>query len=356
MSFLGSILWEILKWTAILGGSFILPTFLILLFHPIYFTLKGRASVKGQRGEIIFSYLFNLLKIRFIATAKKQDILLEFCGLRKKIAEEGKKKGEEGLGREEEGLEKAAEPLSGEKPPVVEETPVEDEPIAIEESLATEESLNTAEFLTSEEPLPIEEPLTSEKSLVTEETPALEEPLVTNEPEAFAAEETIIEESVESIAKEAPQQTQGQKIREKLRKFKKDFNRRYDELRKKLRLIRQRWNSLFPVAKRFWNRGKKGFKFANAKLRMHYSLDEPYLTGMLCGYLSPTIGFAKYYGLEFEPVPVFSEEPAATIHTKASWCVIIRPWLLVWSVTCLLFEKNLYKELLWLYRNKKGAR
>jgi hypothetical protein len=74
---------------------------------------------------------------------------------------------------------------------------------------------------------------------------------------------------------------------------------------------------------------------------------------MCCGYIAPTIGFAKRYGIDFEPIPLFPNQPEAGIYSKVSWNVDILPYRLIWAITALIFEKNIYKELYWLYKMKK---
>ena len=380
MSVFLTVLWSIIKWAAIIGGSFALVVLLIVVFHPIYFTLKGRASVKGQRGEVMLSYLFNIVRIRYIASVHTQDVWLEIFKWRKLLQRETVHKARTTA------TYKAADTNES----VADESVVvsEQQESAVDEEVASEEIETTAqdsqhsaekEELATEAAKSSEEPEAAEQ---TQETDSVAEESAAEE--ASAENEASVEESSESVSessepeykveatpeqlaelqnileaeekKEEAKKKSGNEWRDKLRKFKKDFNRRYDELRGKIRLVRQKWKSLWPVAKRFWNRGKKGFKFHDASLKIKYSLDEHHLTGMMCGYLAPTVGFAKQYGVNWEPVPVFPDKPGAGIYSKASWHIDIRPYMLVWAVIGLLFEKNLYKELYWLYKLKKGKK
>ena len=69
--------------------------------------------------------------------------------------------------------------------------------------------------------------------------------------------------------------------------------------------------------------------------------------------LEHQIEFAKRYGIDFEPIPLFPNQPEAGIYSKVSWNVDILPYRLIWAITALIFEKNIYKELYWLYKMKK---
>ena len=386
MSGFWATVWVILKYSALIGGSFALIALTILLFHPIYLTLRGRASVMGQRGEIKLSYLFGLLRLRYIATVHTQDVWLEFAWFKKLLQRESvvsekvrtKKDSESELKNEETPIE--------EKTEVPDEEPVEETEIAadsVEKTDNKEIDAEPDEIQKAEENESIEESIKEENQTeakaeiteTTEEPEAVEEtaeefqetseisdeeladslseenmPKVEATPEQLAELQSILEEEEK---KEEEKKAKKSGWEAKLRKFKKDFNRRYEQLRGKFMLAKQKWNSLWPVVKRFWNRGKKGFRFHDAYLKVEYSLDEHYLTGMLCGYLAPTIGFIKSYGLDFEPVAMFPEKPGYGVYSKAAWCLDIKPYRLVWAVAGLLFEKNVYKEIYWLYKYKK---
>lgn len=379
MSVFLTVLWSIIKWAAIIGGSFALVVLLIVVFHPIYFTLKGRASVKGQRGEVMLSYLFNIVRIRYIASVHTQDVWLEIFKWRKLLQRETAHKTRTTATYEaadtNESVADESVVYEQQEPAVdketasdgLETTPQDSQYSAEKEELATEAAESSEESEVAEqtqEPDSVtEEPVAEEASAeneapieeVTEQASEVAEPeyKVEATPEQLAELQNILEAEEK---KEEAKKKSGDEWRDKLRKFKKDFNRRYDELRGKIRLVRQKWKSLWPVVKRFWNRGKKGFKFHDASLKIKYSLDEHHLTGMMCGYLAPTVGFAKQCGVNWEPVPVFPDKPGAGIYSKASWHIDIRPYMLVWAVIGLLFEKNLYKELYWLYKLKKGKK
>ncbi len=385
MSGFWATVWVIAKYSALIGGSLALIVMMILLFHPIYLTLKGRASIMGQRGEVKLSYLFGLLRLRFIASAHTQDVWLEFGWFRKLLQRESvvnerirTNKETESEGKKEEVVREERKEAPTEEEleedeiePILEES-VEEKPEAervetvettkSEAAEALEESEKKEDNQIEEKAELSEETDISEESLKEEESSELSDeeiaesineenmPKVEATPEQLAQLQSILEEE-EKKEQEKKAQKSGWKA--KLRKFKKDFNRRYEQLQGKFRLAKQKWNSLWPVVKRFWNRGKKGFKFHDAYLKVEYSLDEHYLTGMLCGYLAPTIGFIKRYGLDFEPVAMFPEKPGYGVYSKAAWYLDIKPYRLVWAVAGLLFEKNVYKEIYWLYKYKK---
>ena len=384
MSGFWATIWVITKYSALIGGSFALIAFMIALFHPIYLSLKGRASIKGQRGEVCLSYLFGLLRLKFIATVHTQDVWLEFGWFKKLLQRESvvsekvrdKKDSESEIKKEEAVKEEAEVPLKED----IKETETNEVSEKADEVKEEKELAETSESQETETSEAIEESIEKEKqaeekveiSEKTEEIENIEEsaketseisdeqlsesineedmPKVEATPEQLAQLQSILEAEEK---KEAEQKAKKSDWRAKLRKFKKDFDRRYEQLRGKFMLAKQKWNSLWPVVKRFWNRGKKGFRFHDAYLKVEYSLDEHYLTGMLCGYLAPTIGFVKRYGLDFEPVAMFPEKPGYGVYSKAAWYLDIKPYRLVWAVAGLLFEKNVYKEIYWLYKYKK---
>ena len=382
MSGFWATVWVITKYSAIIGGSIAFIAFLILLFHPIYLTLKGRASVMGQRGEVKLSYLFGLLRLRYIATVHTQDVWLEFGWFRKLLQRESVVSEKVRTKKDSESENKKDEALKEEKVEVPTEEELEEAEAEqiLEESVEEKpeaERVESVETTKSEAAEALEESEKKEDNQIEEKAELSEESLKEEESAEISDEEiaeSINEENMPKVEATPEQLAQLQNIleeeekkeqekkapksdwRAKLRKFKKDFNRRYEQLQGKFRLAKQKWNSLWPVAKRFWNRGKKGFRFHDAYLKVEYSLDEHYLTGMLCGYLAPTIGFIKRYGLDFEPVAMFPEKPGYGVYSKAAWYLDIKPYRLVWAVTCLFFEKNIYKEIYWLYKYKKGKK
>ena len=407
------ILWTIIKWSAIVGGCFVLISICIAVFHPIYFTLKGRASIKGQRGELNLSYLFNRLKIRCVAGAHTQELWLEIFGWKKLLQRETRKRTSVAKIQEEPaetnqqkkdweelssiieseiGVNKRSESDSVDEKydefdnkvvdSETEEFSAHEESAKISEIQETEkiektektsEMANDKDFQ-SEANLEAKTEKNNEKAFQEKQeadfaTEILESESVREEataPKVVVEPEYKVEATPEQLAQlqsilEEEERKEQEEVKkddwnQKLRKFKKDFNRRYDELRRGIRLIRQKWISLWPVVKRFWQRGKKGFRFHNTSLKIMYSLDEHYLTGMLYGYIAPTIGFAKKYGIDWTPVPLFPEKPGMGVYSRMEWHLDIRPYMLIWAVLGLLLEKNIYKEIYWLYKYGKSKK
>ena len=391
MSEFWAILWVIIKYGLIIGLCFAIIATLIIVFHPICISLKGRGSIKGQRGEAKLSYLFGLLRLRCIASSHTQDVWLEFGRFKKLLQRVSVRDNEaientdnkqdviESVKKEElkeKSLEDNKEKAETEiKADNLNESPKEE---VVEKDSVQEKLMDSSSEITSSKEEVVEEHIddhsdnndSNEDSLLKEDVKKSEELSEGKEylsdedfkveatPEQLAELQSILEEDEKK--KEQQEELKQKKSKSgfnaKLLKFKKDFNRRYKQIKSNLVLLKQKWNSLWPVVKRFWNRGKKGFRFHEAYLKVEYSLDEHYLTGMLCGYLAPTVGFAKRYGLDFVPIPVFPNIPEAGVYSKASWQIDILPYKLIWAVTALLFEKNIYKELYWLYKWKKAKK
>ncbi len=304
MSGFWATIWVITKYSALIGGSFALIAFMIALFHPIYLSLKGRASIKGQRGEVCLSYLFGLLRLKFIATVHTQDVWLEFGWFKKLLQRESvvsekvrdKKDSESEIKKEEAVKEEAEVPLKED----IKETETNEVSEKADEVKEEKELAETSESQETETSEAIEESIEKEKqaeekveiSEKTEEIENIEESAKeTSEISDEQLSESINEEDMHKVEatpeqlaqlqsileaeekKEAEQKAKKSDWRAKLRKFKKDFDRRYEQLRGKFMLAKQKWNSLWPVVKRFWNRGKKGFRFHDAYLKVEYSTD-----------------------------------------------------------------------------------
>ena len=362
MSGFWAVVWVILKYSLIIGVSFSALFLLILIFHPICISLKGRGSIKGQRGEIKLSYLFGLLRLRYVASPHTQDLWFEFGYLKRLLQresirnkveerEERSEKGEnevvsvsESNTDKEEMKEKIEEEVREEKD---KEKKVEKEEVSVSERVEDKkEDKGEGEDIRKED---VREDEKEEKGVIKEETAVSEIvegeelPKVVATPEQLAELQMILEEE---------EKAENEKLKKKndlgvkFKKFKKDFDRRYNQIRKKIRIIKQKWHIFWPILKRFWDRGRKGFAFYGAFLKVKYSLDDYCLTGMLSGYLAPTIGFAKRYDFNFQPIPVFPEQPAYGLYSKVSWNIDIKPYKLIWAVTGLVFEIDIYREFL----------
>lgn len=357
--------WLFTKYAALFGGCFMLTVALIVIFHPIHINLLGRLSLKGQRGAVTLSYLFNILKIRFVASRHTQDIWLHIFGFKRLLQRETRERKKVAVTVSESQTSESVE--KQETTEKVEETSFAEEKSEKEELEKEESVTTTTQAAENNSSDTVEQEKSDSESSETKE---VVEDKTESVPEETSSENAKEETSSEALTETDPSQKTEEIVEEKtpekpvqkkkdsdfhamLRKFKKDANRRYKELQGKLRLVKQKWNSLFPVVKRFWQRGKKGFSFYGARLMVRYSLDEHYLTGMMYGYVAPMIGFAQRYGLAFEPVAAFPDKPDYTVYSKVTWNIDIKPWRLMWAVVCLLFEKNLYKEIIWLYKRKK---
>ncbi len=382
MSGFWAIFWIIIKYSLIIGVSLGTLALLIIIFHPICFSLKGRGSLKGQRGEVLMSYLFGLLRLRYIATVHTQDLWFEF-GWFKKLLQRDSVRGK----REEVSIEKREDDkANGEKSNVVSETLEE----KVEEKRESEEEdREKVEEKREEEPKEkdiIKEDSAVSKTLeekgseeegditVTEavKKEEIEEDKIEKVDEDDTVSETIKEEEVLPKVEATPEQlaelqnileeeekkeaekieNKGNDLSAKFRKFKKDFDRRYKQIRSKIRLVKSKWGKLWPIVKRFWNRGKKGFKLYGGNLKIKYSFEDYCLTGMFYGCVAPSIGFVKRYGVNFMPIPVFPEQPSNAVYSKASFCLDIKPYRLIWAVCGLLFEKEIYKEVYQLLKKK----
>jgi len=386
-----STIWQII-WTLLLvaaaTGSIIL---LVALLHPLRFDLRLRGSVRGQRAEVWFVYLFRMFKIGIIATPHTQDVVISFLGWKKRLERMSRQK-------------PAAPPPDSPKPPATAEpaldkvTDIAPAPGGQQSSSSNEaenaEPAKPAADKVPEKPevqTPVETASTTGSSRAETPAPAESTPPVVEsphkdsvaEPEIAAAEtiEPVIsqEQPVKDVdprplkpvaevekeyraAREAetaaatpgkgPDQ-QGTPLKQILRKFKRDASRRFSQIKGYLRLFRRKWRALAPVFKRFWQRGKKGFGLPRIDLLLRYALHEPYLTGMSHATLAVASGMAGQWGINFLPVPHFG---APMLYSRAWITGVIRPWRLLFATAALFFEKQVYVELWQLfkwYRAKK---
>lgn len=376
------ILWLITKVLLASAALTAALTMLIALFHPLKFDLKLRASIKGQRAELWFVYLFRILKIGIIATPHTQDVVVKVLFWKKRLDRQQRSRPP----APNPPADHPAPPDSGTPAPAATQpvptftatTPASEVPPQSSQG-APETVTDEAETITPvaqhDTPAIITEPEVSSSSVNPQDSISASashqpEPQAIPAPEINAATPLPVDvtplkplaqvdtEQKTSSTKEARQQktsaaTAAPSWRQKLRKFKSDLSRRYRQLQKHLRLFRQKWRLLFPVLKRFWNRGKKAFGLSNLSLMLRYALHEPYLTGMMQGSMSVFAGLANRFGVNFAPVPTFAEPG---VYSKGTATAIIRPWRLCFAAIGLLFEKHLWQEL-WLafkwYRSRK---
>lgn len=133
----------------------------------------------------------------------------------------------------------------------------------------------------------------------------------------------------------------GSDWRARARRFRRDLNNRYQQLRLYIRLFMRKWQVIWPVLQRFWGRGKKGFNLVEPTLKVRYALHEPYITGMFHGSISIFSGLAAQFGVNFIPVPMFGEP---CIYARGHVTAVIRPWRFLAAMLGLLFERDLYRE------------
>lgn len=387
MSILATI-WFIVKILLLTLAATATLTLLIALFHPLKFNLKLRATIKGQRAELWFVYLFKILQIGIIATPHTQDVVIKLFFWQRLL--------------ERQQRPKRPAPAKVDKtaaaPPVENEEKTKDsvkvEPI--ENTVTTKPVANT-EPIKNDPPQPTESSQKAPDPAPTTVTPEQDAAAQTPPEKSIAADEnaTIVTEAV--VISESPPLVPPEKVsptpistapikplaqvaedlhkqqkpqptpdketsaaapksewRQKMRKFKHDLSNRYRQLQKYLRLTRQKWRILAPALKKFWQRGKKGFGLDNPSLLLRYALHEPYLTGMLQGSMAVVSGIVDRLGINFVPVPTFSEPG---VYAKGCATAIIRPWRLVVATIGLLCERKLWHEL-WLafkwYRTSKA--
>lgn len=133
----------------------------------------------------------------------------------------------------------------------------------------------------------------------------------------------------------------GSDWRARARRFRRDLNNRYQQLKRYIRLFMRKWQVVWPILQRFWGRGKKGFSLVEPTLKVRYALHEPYITGMFHGSISIFSGLAAQFGLNFIPVPMFGEP---CIYARGHVTAVIRPWRFLAAMLGLLFERDLYRE------------
>lgn len=370
--------------------------FLVAMFHPLRFDVKLRASIKGQRAEVWFVYLFRIFKIGVIATPHTQDIVLKLFFWKKLIERQQRTRPAapprpappaDDLPDRPETPETPVSPVSANNETAPPPAPPQNEkPAAEAEAPAppaeeSSESVVSADYNATEIPeatqiinespsstlndqaaaenivKPVEVATTKDNQLEEAQViPASEEKPSSDirPPEIKPMDTTPLKPLSEVVEEKKPAEAEtGQKkteepgkkdtsLRQKLRQFKRDLSRRFRQFQGYARIFRQKWRLLMPIGKRFWQRGKKGFGLIDPALKLRYALHEPYLTGMMQANMAVLSGFAGRFGLNFVPVPVFTEPG---VYGRGAVSAVIRPWRLVIAGLGLLFEKQLYKEL-----------
>lgn len=134
----------------------------------------------------------------------------------------------------------------------------------------------------------------------------------------------------------------GENWRAKARRFRRDLGNRYRQLKNYIKLFMRKWQIISPIFWRFWGRGKRGLSLSEPWLMVRYALNEPYITGMFHATMAMVAGVVGQFGINFFPVPVFSEP---CIYARGGVTAIIRPWRFAAAMLGLLFERDLYREL-----------
>jgi hypothetical protein len=372
-------IWLILKWLFIISAATAAVVALIGLFHPLRFNLDLRGSIKGQRAEFWFVYLFRSFQIGVIATPHTQDVILKILFWEKILQRNQRSRPEPAKPEGKEDFAATHEPLTPQQPESFKER--EDGELKTETEAVPPERKEAAaspEETTKVEKKP-ETPTGTEKEDVSETVKSETVEPETVEPDKSVAEpiepeleqrtrssvekpEVISEEPPESIEptepikpiekidpfseefKEKSTEEASKKeetLNQKLRNLRKKFSQLYLRGRKYLKIAIRKYRLLSPIFFKFWKRSKKGFRIEHPTLKCRYALHEPYLTGMCQGNLAVFSGMLQRFGIDFIPVPVFT---APTLYTRAKASAVILPWRFVFAVTALLFEKVLWLE------------
>lgn len=335
-------------------------TALIAVFHPLRFNIRLRASLKGQRAEVLFCYLFRLLELKAIATPASQNVYISVLGLKKLVYSEGRIKKDQGKQTQTQ--------INGKKPaPEAEKTQATKTHKEIQAKAETEAEAKTeteAEAAAktaaaAEAKAEAEAEAAAEAEAKAEaESPESTQTAAQAEAEAKAAAETKAETEAEAKAKSAAKTEakakagqQGSiedKLRIKLRRLKKKGAEVYKEVRHCARLFISELKILKPVLARFYGRAKKGVAVPKADITLKYAFSEAYLTGMCQGNMVIFKQLLTPLGVNFMPIPVFNCAPC--LHTRGGVTAVVYPWRFVGAFVGLLFEKRLYTEGYGLYK------
>ena len=120
------------------------------------------------------------------------------------------------------------------------------------------------------------------------------------------------------------------------------LSKRYKEFKYWSKFIIKKWELFKPIFSRFWKRLKHGFSLNGPDIRCHYALHEHYLTGMSQGSFAILSGLLQRFGINFVPIPEFT---SPMLYVRGDTTAIIKPWRLVWAMTCMIFEGTIWKEL-----------
>lgn len=391
-------IWLVIKWLLIIAAGSGLLLGLIALFHPLRFNLNLRGSLRGQRAELWFVYLFRIFKIGIIATPHTQDVVIkvffwqrllqrnqrqrprppatpppDFPGPTKAYeqppqtdigtdsAAASKEKSEAELPAKADAAEEIARPVPPQAAPDTPTTGSQKSEAVVKDSEKPEPAAAEIEkpvATESEKKSSKPEPVTEE---IGESGEEVVEPLsatvrITPDPQAQTVKEEEKISAIEDIDPFAEKSESEKKTttdtekseaeaadtwQKRLRLLRKRIGEKYRLAKKWLRLIGRKYRLLSPIFWKFWGRSKKGFRIDHPALLCRYALHEPYLTGMFQGNLAIFSGLLQRFGIEFVPVPTFG---APTLYTRGKVSLVLLPWRFVFAVICLLFERILWTE------------
>lgn len=331
------ILWITVKYGFIITAIASTLAILLLLFHPLRLNLKLRSTIRGQRAELWFVYLFRLFKIGIVATPHTQDIIVKVAFWKKRLHRKQR--------------EKPAKPASiapGDFPAKESETSDEVKSSTEPDSLPIEPVAPTEEPTAQSEPPPPEE-AEQQKPVIPQDSEGkrkdeIAAPIEVDKPEP-ETDKPVIDHSQQSpTPPRDPLESSPEpgSFRARLRKIKRNMAKKYKQSKYYIRIFMLKWRKLAPVAKKFYARSKKCFKIDDPNLVVYYALHEPYITGMFQGKLAVLSGAAQRFGFRFVPIPLFGQP---TVYARSAATAVIMPWRLILALLGLIFEKELWIEL-----------
>lgn len=372
-----------------------LVAMLIALFHPLRFDLNLRGSIRGQKAQLWFVYLFKIFKVGIIATPHTQDLVIKIFFWQKLIKRNQRQKPRPKPESEAKYEPKPPEPPP--EPPFEVTSKPESFPDKEIEQKAPEVEDKPEEFMGPEElePQQIEAEPEIGPEKTEEEKPVVEARAEENqESEEYRThdipEEIVVTNEIEQTKPETPtpelqhrhdenaseKQTTGGEAkikpldevdpfaktetassakkqvehkadkgndtwRARFRQIRRRVAQKYSQAKKWIRILGRKYRLLSPVFFKFWNRSKKGFKIDQPAVMCRYALHEPYLTGMFQGNLAIFSGILQRFGIDFVSVPVFT---SPTLYTRAKASLVLLPYRFIFALIALFFERVLWAE------------
>lgn len=379
-------IWLLTKWLLLIAVAGGLLVGLIALFHPLRFNLHLRGSMRGQRAELWFVYLFRIFRLGIVASPHTQDIVLQIFFWKRVLQRNQRAKPKKDAPTdsptspqvddlpkspaeqrqdvvespkevipvdETRPLETVA-PESEPEPESKSEAKSESEPepksepesksdsepepeSETEQASPVEEMPKPASQVGDTEEISTAEPISAEPS--TGKAPTKIEKIDTIDP--FSQKTDFKQDSSEESTSERQTTGESDSWRKRLRLLRKRIADKYREGKKWLRLFGRKYKLLSPIFWKFYRRSRKGFRIDSPALLCRYALHEPYLTGMCQGNLAIFSGMLQRFGIDFVPVPVFT---GPTLYSKAKASLVLMPWRFVFAVFALFFDKILWQE------------